>query len=252
MPDEINDFIVVVLDHRNAKEVEQLHRGWNGAAGGNVLIAYGGAKSEFDRIALPHKILIDDPRLRTRDHQRECQSYTSIFRSTLGWMQQHNRRANRILVVEYDHIPLQKDFMTRLVNAAQSRQADVLAHHVRRIDNTSDAALLWLAQQERLRRHIRPLSIRADDGVVVAFLGTGSLWTHAAFESVAGIEEPEPVYLELWLPTLAHHLGFRVVGMDEQDRWVQSGRDRSHEIEVARAAGAWSLHPVKKPSENFA
>ncbi len=50
--------------------------------------------------------------------------------------------------------------------------------------------------------------------------GSGSFWTREAFCAVCAVEEPFPIYMELYLPTLAHHLGFRVRDFGEQDRFV--------------------------------
>ena len=76
--------------------------------------------------------------------------------------------------------------------------------------------------------------------------GTGSVWTREAFDAVARVAEPCPIYLEIHLPTLAHHLGFRVRPVRDQDRFVENLADMSGSIDEARQAGAWVIHPVKK------
>jgi len=75
--------------------------------------------------------------------------------------------------------------------------------------------------------------------------GSGSFWTREAFEAVAAQAEPMPIYLELDLPTLAHHLGFRVRDLPDQNQFVCVRPDRTEEREIARRKGAWALHPVK-------
>jgi hypothetical protein len=75
--------------------------------------------------------------------------------------------------------------------------------------------------------------------------GTGSVWTREAFDAVARVAEPFPMYLEIFLPTLAHHLGFRVRPLPDQDRFVDNLGDMSGKIDEARRAGAWVIHPVK-------
>ena len=80
-------------------------------------------------------------------------------------------------------------------------------------------------------------------------LGTGSVWTREAFLAVAAVPEPFPIYLELWLPTVAHHLGFRVRPFQGE---AATGHVRNlgvfsvRETERARRAGAWTAHPVKR------
>jgi hypothetical protein len=76
-------------------------------------------------------------------------------------------------------------------------------------------------------------------------LGTGSFWTRDAFLAVARQEETVPVYLEIYLPTVAHHLGFRIRDFADQSRFVLGEGDLAAEIPRARAEGAWTLHPVK-------
>jgi hypothetical protein len=75
--------------------------------------------------------------------------------------------------------------------------------------------------------------------------GTGSFWKREAFEAVAAFNEPFPIYLEIFLPTVVHHLGFRLRDYGEQNRFVSATGDRSREIKQAQSAGAWTLHPVK-------
>ncbi len=77
-------------------------------------------------------------------------------------------------------------------------------------------------------------------------LGTGSVWRREAFDAVADIAEPFPIYLEIYQPTLAHHMGFRVRPLPDQDQFVDNLRDMSEQIDAARTCGAWVIHPVKR------
>jgi hypothetical protein len=77
-------------------------------------------------------------------------------------------------------------------------------------------------------------------------LGCVSFWKRPAFTAVADARESSPFYLEIALPTLAHHLGFRVRGLGDQTEWVQPGGDLSPRLEALRTAGAWMAHPVKQ------
>ena len=47
--------------------------------------------------------------------------------------------------------------------------------------------------------------------------GSGSFWKKEAFLRMAEFEEPFPIYLEIYLPTVVHHLGFRVRDFRQQD-----------------------------------
>ncbi len=75
---------------------------------------------------------------------------------------------------------------------------------------------------------------------------SGSLWTRRAFDAVAQTPEPFPMYLEIFLPTLAHHLGFRVRDWGaEASRFITNTGNLAGQIEEARQAGGWTIHPVK-------
>ena len=76
--------------------------------------------------------------------------------------------------------------------------------------------------------------------------GSGSFWTREAFLAVAAFDEPFPIYMELYLPTLAHHLGFRVRDFTDQNRFVRALENEIGSIDEARKEGAWTLHPVKR------
>ena len=77
-------------------------------------------------------------------------------------------------------------------------------------------------------------------------MGCGQFWRREALEAViAQGDEPEPAYLELQLPSVAHHLGFRLRGLGEQDRFISNHVIPGGEPELMRDIGAWVMHPVK-------
>ena len=58
-------------------------------------------------------------------------------------------------------------------------------------------------------------------------------------------------FLHRVLPTLAHHLGFRLRDFGDQSRFVWGEGDVAA-IPRARAEGAWTIHPVKTwPEESL-
>ena len=58
--------------------------------------------------------------------------------------------------------------------------------------------------------------------------GSGPFWTREAFVGVCSIPQTINCYFKIFLPTLAHHLGYRAIT-------VQKGRKME----------AWTVHPVK-------
>jgi hypothetical protein len=209
----------------------------------NVLLAYGGTETDFQALVHPQKFFVNDPRLRTRDHQRELQSYTAIFREASEWLR--GRPYEFVHFCEYDQVPLAADFNRRQVDRMDAEKADVLGYRVLRVDGTSHPHYLYHASNPRFHEFLRSVSCRKDPGVVLSMFGTGSVWRREAFDDVARLEEPFPIYLELYLPTLAHHLGFRVRPLPDQDRFVHHLGDMSGKMDEAREARAWAIHPVK-------
>lgn len=241
-----NRVINILLCHQDAKSVQALLDFWRRVAPvDSILIAHGGTLADFEAIQHRNKIFLDDPRLRARDKQRERQSYHGMWQATNRWLRSSAENCEFIHVVEYDHVPLVEDLNARQIELLNSENADVLAYHLQRIDQTSHPHYLYHRRDPRFHDFFREISVRGNPEVVLSMFGTGSFWKRDTFEAVAKIAEPFPVYLEIYLPTLAHHLGFRLRDYGEQNRFVSNIGDRGREIESARTAGAWSLHPVK-------
>jgi hypothetical protein len=236
----------VVLSHQSPSEVDRLAAYWESLVGdGKVLIAYGGPRESFNKIQFNTKIFIDDPSLRTLDHQREGQSYTAVFKEASRWLKNRADQSDFVTLFEFDHVPLLPDLNVRQVERMRIEQADVVAYHLARVDETSHPHYLYYATNREFAEFFGDLSVRSDRNVVLSMFGTGSCWKREVFDAVAEFNEPFPVYFELYLPTLAHHLGFRLRDYGDQDAFVSNLGDRGAELESARDRGAWTLHPVK-------
>ncbi len=243
----------LLLAHQAPAEVEKLLARWRGYCRppSQLLLGYGGPREGFDRIAHEPKFFLDDPRLRTRHHQREKQSYTQLFQRAGAWLADHPA-CGYVYVAEYDHWPLVADLGARLVERLRREQADVLGHQLFRRDGTSCVHYLNHLADPRFLPWLRGISRRRDPDAVFNMLGTGSFWTRDAFLAVARSDETVPAYLEIYLPTLAHHLGFRLRDFGEQSRFVWGEGDLAGAIPQARAAGAWTIHPIKTWPEESA
>ena len=237
----------LILSHQPARAVDKMIAWWrNSVPKDSILIAYGGTKTEFEAISHEHKVLVDDPQLRTRDHQREFQSYTRLLQTAAEFLRTNNRDFSFVYFAEYDHVPLVKDLNERQIERAKAESADVLGFHVHRVDGTNNPHFLYHVANEEFMRFWGGITRRADPDAVLSMFGSGSFWSREAFLAVADVDEPFPVYMELYLPTLAHHLGFRVRDFGEQNRFVRVLKDESSHIDQARKEGAWTLHPVKR------
>ena len=210
----------------------------------SMLLAYGGETAAFSGIDFDPKVFIDDARLRLKDQQREQQSWSGVLTSVRNFLNLHSH-FDYVYLVEYDQIPLVADLLERMADRIRTERADVLAHHLNRIDQTSSAHYLYHARDKRFHDYFTALSLRGNPRVILSMLGTGSFWKRKAFTDIAALEEPFPIYLEIYLPTLAHHLGFRVRDISDQNKFVMHIGNRHREIETARKQGAWTLHPVK-------
>ena len=214
-----------------------------------LLVCYGGPEKFFDQINHSDKIFLDDPRLRTVHHQRDKQSYTQIFQKVSMWLKDKPELAY-IYLTEYDQWPLIPDIHTRLIERLLRERADVLGHQLARRDQTSCVHYLTQMSDPRFLPWLNEISRRADRGAVFNMFGSGSFWTREAFLAIGQREEPFPMYLELYLPTLAHHLGFRVRDFQDQNRFISALGDRMAELDAARDSGAWTIHPIKKWPSN--
>jgi hypothetical protein len=245
LPTRMNSVLNLVLSHQAPAAVAKMLDYWSEyVPRESILLAYGGPKEEFESINHPQKSFVDDPDLRTFDHQREFQSYTAIFRAGAKFLQTHPE-FHYIHFAEFDHLPLVPDLNERQVEKLIMEGADVLGFHVHRVDGTSNPHFLHHLAQDDFASHWFQISRRAEPEVVLSMFGSGSFWTREAFSAVAASKESFPVYLELYLPTLAHHLGFRLRNFTGQNRFVRINKDETGNIEQARAEGAWTLHPVK-------
>jgi hypothetical protein len=237
----------LILSHQPAAAVSNMLTHWNQCVPNeNILIAYGGTKSEFYAIQHQQKFFIDDLRLRTRDHQREFQSYTRLFQAAAEFLERQGRQFQFVHFAEYDHLPLVPDLNERQIERLTAEGADVLAYHLHRVDGTNRPHFLYHVGNPAFVSYWSKITVRSDPRVVFWMFGSSSFWTREAFEAIAEIDEPFPMYLEIYLPTLAHHLGFRVCDFGEQDQFVHGLGDFSDKIESARNQGAWTLHPVKE------
>lgn len=226
--------LLVYLDHRSPPEVEAgLHR-WlqAGFSTESIFLAHGGPQENLTSISHPHKTWIADPRLRTRQHIREKQSYRGIFSAVADWLK--DRDFTHLLLVEFDHLPLIEDVGANYLNAMREKDADILGCELRRMDQTIHPHWLGAVAQT------------FPTPPVWSMLGTGQFWKREAWEAVAADTRHADWYLELDLPTTAYELGFRLARLSQQEPFIRDlPQNLAHTPDQARAAGAWTLHPVK-------
>jgi N-acetylglucosaminyldiphosphoundecaprenol N-acetyl-beta-D-mannosaminyltransferase len=236
--------INVVLTHQGVEALSGVLKNWEGVCREEDLwIAFGGSRADFEKLGYPRKIFVEDPALRTRDHQREKQSYTGIYTAMAAVVERE--RPDFIYLCEYDQIPLVRDLNRRQVGEMTREGADVMGHWLHRVDGTSHCHMLNHETDPGFLPFWTSLSRREDPGVVFSMFGSGSFWTREAFLAVASTPQSIDCYQELYLPTLAHHLGYRVLGWNEEHHLLSNLPSRTITVQEGRKRGAWTVHPVK-------
>jgi hypothetical protein len=236
----------VILSHQPRVELERLLEWWSSyAATENLLVAYGGTEEEFKRLPDVSRVFVSDPQLRV-NKTREKQSYAGVWRAAAQWLSERGDESfTHVYFAEFDHLPLVSDLAMKLIERLEEEQADVLGYGLRRIDGTSNVHYLYHLSDPRFMEFWRRISVRSDKQTVLGMLSTGSFWTRKAFTAVAAQNQEVCVYLEIYLPTLAHHLGFRVRRFRDQGRCVFPGLVKGLSVDTARQNGCWTVHPIK-------
>ena len=243
-----------ILVHQSPAEVTGLLRYWEklGYSQDRILFVHAGKRDDFEALSALNKVFVEDREIRTTFHPMEKQSYGGALREIAGWLTtERGSRFEAVALVEYDHLPLIPDWGTRLCAGLEEEQADLLCHHLVRVDGTNASHYLYHLSDARFEDLWKGFSLREEKKLFLNAIMTGSVWRRVTLEAVAARKESFPVYLELYLPSLAHHLGFRVRGHGEQDRFVQVVPMAEPFSPKWRESGAWSLHQVKSVSSFF-
>ncbi len=247
MSEPASPTVTVFLTHQGPAQVSRMLEYWGRRQPGlRPLVAVGGSREDFEAIrgSGAPAVFVDDPRLRTTDHPRERQSYLGVFKcvaETLG-----ADRYDFVHLVEYDEVPVVDDVQQGLARHMADEDADLLACGLRRVDGTNHPHYLSHSHDPAFTGYWRDISCRGEPGVVLTALGCGTFWRRAAFEGVASLEETVPCYLELFLPTAAHHLGYRARALKGQYRFMRPDNNYSAgDLARLAEAGALCAHPVK-------
>ncbi len=236
--------VTVLLTHQSCEAVAKMTEYWRGLdPDQDFVIAYGGPRESWQD-ELKHLVRVEDPALRTRDHPRERQSYQGVFQAVLPHVKEID--ATHVHLAEFDEIPLVSDLNKRLLALMESERCDLLGHRLYRVDDTTQPHAMDHMRDEAFHRYWKTISRRQDKNTVLSMLGCGSFWTSDCFFAVAGLEPPLRIYLELFLPTAAHHLGYRVRPISDQDDFMAPEIIKSiDDVALYRDKGAWRVHPVK-------
>lgn len=235
----------VLLTHQPQQAVDAMRDYWRALdPRQDFIIAYGGVAADWQE-GVGDLVRIEDPQLRTRDHPRERQSYHGVFQAVLPRVRALG--ATHVHLAEFDEIPVVPDLNERLLSLMAAEGCDVLGHRLFRVDDTTQPHCMDHMRDAEFPSYWRKISLRKEKEVVLSMLGCGSFWTSACFDAVASLEPTMRMYLELFLPTAAHHLGYRVRPIADQDIFMAPEIPKTvADLEEFKARGAWRVHPVKE------
>jgi N-acetylglucosaminyldiphosphoundecaprenol N-acetyl-beta-D-mannosaminyltransferase len=237
----------LLLTHQVGEQFERVRECWRGVAPEeNLWVAFGGTRENFEKLDYSRKIFVDDPKLRKKDNQREKQCYSGIFKAMASVIEAE--KPDYIYLCEYDHLPLIPDLNQQQVRAIRQEEADVMGHWLYRVDGTGHYHELYHESDPDYLPFWKSVSRRENRTVILSMFGSGSFWTREAFLAIANQQQTIECYLEIYLPSLAHHLGFRVRGWRESDHLISNLALPAITMENARNKGCWTVHPVKEIS----
>lgn len=213
----------------------------------HVFVCHAGRREDFDRIEFSGKVFVDDPTL--RGPERHLQSLSQVFEAVWRTRVQGDEGIDSLYLIEYDHLILDPSYEQRLRDLAVRTGADFLGKTCVDRTATNWEHYVRFRRDARLLSHLRARSTRDDPGKLFGCLGDGMWLVRAALEAYVEAAPHPPCYVEVYVPTLLHHLGFRVVDIDQHSdlyRDVRWDRPFAPDEAIGRFKdGAVFLHPVK-------
>lgn len=243
--------LTVLLTHLPSARVrEQL--GWlrELAPGSRFVAVHGGSRSDFDGLDPGEAVFVEDPTLRGPHFDK---SLNDTLRAVHERWVRDDPEIDLVYLVEYDHLILRPDFEEALREVARRTGAGLVAKNATPRNDTNWSHFLKARDDRRLNDYIAHITTRDDPGVRWGCLGTGLLLTRAALAAFCALEDPPPYYVEMFVPTVVHHLGFDVVDMDAVSdlyadvRWLPEYT--TDDVRAARRAGRHFVHPFKRLDE---
>ena len=238
----------VVLMHQDADTVDAYVRYLQAVEpGARFAVAHGGRREDFDRVRHAAKVFIDDPSL--RGAPRTFQSY----HATLGELERAfvigDADIDAVYLFEWDHMVLRSGFEVLLTALAERHGAGFMGKSCVERTGTNWHHYTRFRRDPALLAHLREHSVREDPTTLYGTLGNGFWLSRDALAAYTAVGERPHVYGELYVPTLLHHLGFRVVDIDgagDLYRHVRFEPELTVEdvLEIKRAGGYFA-HPCK-------
>jgi hypothetical protein len=215
------------------------------APASRFVVAHGGRREDFARVAHPEKVFVDDETLRAPPRTR--QSYHVTLAAVHAAFVRADPAVQSVYVLEWDHVVLRGDFEAPLRALAARTGAQFMGKTCVERTATNWHHYTRYRRDPALLAHLREHSVREDPTRLYGTLGNGFWLARAALEAYVGLGARPPVYGELYLPTILHHLGFRVAEIPAE---LYASVRYEPEVTLAellalKRAGAWFAHPFK-------
>jgi hypothetical protein len=231
--------LIAILTHQPAPAVELMVNAW----GPDTLVLYGGERGEFDKVRWKNSVFIEDLRLRTVRHREDRQSYTEVFQKIAA----HTAGYSHVLFGEYDLVPLAPipEILQLYRELLKAEDADALLPLVYEVQGTCQEVWLPYKNDERFWDFWKTVTLRPDPASILWALMPGSFWRSEVIRAIAEVNEPFPIYFEIFLPTLAHHIGSRLRTLTDHRILIHGGKSLDDRGTELRAAGVLVAHPMK-------
>jgi hypothetical protein len=243
--------LTAVLTHLPAELVQKQLDHLRGVAPGSRFVAcHGGPREDFDGLEPADAVWIEDPSLRGPHFRKSLNDTLSALHDT--WVRGDDS-VDFVFAVEYDHMILRGDFEGALTELAAKTGAGLLGKAASTRNDTNWPHYLQARRDERLNSYIAGVSVRDDPSVRYGCVGTGLLLRRDAFDAFCALPSPPPAYVELFVPTMVHHLGYDVVDVDAVSdlyadvRWLPEFD--LDEVRAAKRRGRSFAHPFKRIEE---
>lgn len=208
---------------------------------------HGGTRADFDRLEAADAVFVDDPSLRGPHFDKSLNDTLGALHATYV---RDDPAVDHVYVVEYDHMILSARFDRALLDLAGRTGAGLLGKAASPRNDSNWPHYLASRGDTALNEYVAARSRRDDPALRLGCLGTGLLFRRDALDAFCSLDDPPPAYVELFVPTMVHHLGFDVVDVDAVSdlyadiRWLPEF-DLA-ELRAAKRAGRAFAHPFKR------
>lgn len=243
--------LLVVLSHLDPEGVErQLAYLDRLLPGSSAVVAYGGKRERFAGLDASRSVFIEDPSLRG---PIRGQSYNEVLLSAHERFVRDDPSIGWVHLIEWDHVPLVPDYAERLVALAEVARADVVGKNLVERSQTNWPHALHAREDRALQALLDRISVRdSHEHAIYGGLGNGWLIRRTALEAFAALEGHVHGYVELYVPTVMHHLGFHLADYTALGHGFDHVRFSPpysvEEVLTLRGTDALAAHPVKDPT----